>query len=203
MLSLNKIGLLTASDLLTIAIKSTLRNFHLVEIKLPVAHDRGVRFTANDVLLLDDFALQASTMPSFIECNPDSKRVLLSHDPSPPFIQKTLTDGFQGYLYLGDTLADRLQQGIYDVMDGGRYLSPTASSALERLEYFSEVTRWQLTPYQQEVLKLMRDHWSTGQIAAHLNRKPNAIYQVQRLLRELFDAPTNSHLIHDLNELGL
>jgi DNA-binding NarL/FixJ family response regulator len=97
-----------------------------------------------------------------------------------------------GYLYLRDRLVSRIPLILEDVLNGSLYLSPSAQAALTSIRYYRSQN---LTTYQANVLRLMTKHWTANRIASELGRSTAAIYQVQKLLRELFVVETNSELI--------
>lgn len=131
------------------------------------------------------------------------RRILLSNHCEPYYVYRVIEGGFFGYLYLGDSLVERLPQAVKDVAAGGRYLSPTAAAALAQIDYYARHIQPRITPYQVEVLRLMSQHWSGGRIAAELGRSTTAIYQVQRYLRDLFEVETNGELLDCAVQLGI
>lgn len=144
--------------------------------------------------IVDDFAPDtASTSPRVIR---------ISNCIAPCTVHTALASGAKGYLYLGDSLIDRLPQAVRDVLAGGVYLSPSASTALEEYRYFESYLS-KITPYHRQVLDHMLDYCTAGQIAALLGRTTQAIYQVQRYLREQFEASSNGALLERLTALGV
>jgi len=113
----------------------------------------------------------------------------------PARIDGLIRSGSRGYLYLGDPLVDRLRFIIGDVTAGGIHLSPSASAAYHQFRFTCTETLPRLNPYHQNVLRLMHSGHSPDDIAVQLTRSRNAIYQVQRHLRRLFEVESNTDLL--------
>jgi DNA-binding NarL/FixJ family response regulator len=186
------------SDLTLLAVQTALQQSRLsVSLKM-LAVSEGIQPNV-DVVILDDYAfdrqsLRVSAQPAYL---------LLSNQLAPRDVQRVMTLGFRGYLYLGDSLVERLPQAVRDVAAGGMYLSPAAAAAFAQLDHYTRHIQPRITPYQVEVLRLMSQHWSGGRIAAHLGRSTTAIYQVQRFLRDLFEVETNGELLDSAVQLGI
>jgi hypothetical protein len=148
------------------------------------------------LMIVDDFA------PDIAPTSTSPRIIRISNCIAPCTVHAALARGTKGYLYLGDSLTDRLPQAVKDVLAGGVYLSPSASTALEEYRYFqSYLTK--ITPYHRQVLDHMLEYRTAGQIAALLGRTTQAIYQVQRYLREQFEANSNGALLERLTALGV
>jgi DNA-binding NarL/FixJ family response regulator len=185
------------SDLTALAVQAALR------AALPSAEiviDQSQQPGACAALILDDYTVHWLTGDSGSRTK---GCLLLSNHREPHHIQRMIDAGIQGYLFLGDSLVERLPQALRDVLEGGRYLSPTAAAALSRMDDYTRHIKPRITPYQHEVLRLMGQHWSGGRIAAHLGRSTTAIYQVQRFLRDLFEVETNGELLDCAVQLGI
>jgi DNA-binding NarL/FixJ family response regulator len=193
------VTVMTGSDLTQIAAQVTLNKNVTNEIKICCNQSVSTTVQLPHVLILDDYtvAQRSEKQLSHARC------ILLSNRHEPFYIQQTIEQGFSGYLYLGDSLAERLPQAVRDVAAGGRYLSPTAAAALASLNHYAQNIQPRITTYQLEVLRLMSQHWSSGRIAVHLGRTTTAIYQVQRFLRDLFEVETNGELLDRVAELGI
>ncbi len=152
-----------------------------------------------DLLLLDDFA-SVPELRSGMGRMP--KVIRLSACITPCWVHQAIHQGAKGYLYLGDTLLERLPQAVRDVLAGGLYLSPSASAALSEYQYFLPYVQ-RITAYHRQVIDQMAQYRPAGQIAVRLGRTTQAIYQVQRYLREQFEAETNGALLDRLAALGL
>jgi DNA-binding NarL/FixJ family response regulator len=185
------------SDLTALAVQTALR------AALPSAEvviDQSQQPGASAALILDDYTIHWGIGAA---CSQTRRCVLLSNHREPHHIQRMIDGGIQGYLFLGDSLVERLPQAVRDVLEGGRYLSPTAAAALSRMDDYARHIQPRITPYQHEVLRLMSQHWSGGRIAAQLGRSTTAIYQVQRFLRDLFEVETNGELLECALQLGI
>lgn len=186
------------SDLTLLAVQTALQQSRLnVSLKMLVASEDTHR--NEDVVILDDYgfdrqSLRVTGQPAYL---------LLSNQLAPRDVQRVMTLGFRGYLYLGDSLVERLPQAVRDVAAGGMYLSPAAAAAFAQMDHYVRHIQPRITPYQVEVLRLMSQHWSGGRIAAQLGRSTTAIYQVQRFLRDLFEVETNGELLDSAVQLGI
>ncbi len=192
------VGVLAQSDLTRLAVITALHQAGIDTINVEDAPPAHIV-----VLIVDEYAAQGAAggdLPINIPC---SKQILLSGRCDPLYVQRVIARGFSGYLYLGDSLVERLPQAVRDVAAGGRYLSPTAAAALASLNHYAQNIQPRITTYQLEVLRLMSQHWSSGRIAVHLGRTTTAIYQVQRFLRDLFEVETNGELLDRVVELGI
>jgi DNA-binding NarL/FixJ family response regulator len=185
------------SDLTALAVQMALR------AALPSAEvliDQRQQPGACAALILDDYTVHG------VIGDTDSRTkgcLLLYNHREPHHIQRMMDSGIQGYLFLGDSLVERLPQAVKDVVAGGRYLSPTAAAALAQIDYYARHIQPRINPYQYEVLRLMSQHWSGGRIAAQLGRSTTAIYQVQRFLRDLFEVESNGELLDSAVQLGI
>lgn len=187
------------SDLTQLGVQAALNQSEANTIKILPNHLTGGSLPEPDVLILDDYTV--TELPKHGQSN--VRRLLLSNRSEPYYVQCIMEMGFSGYLYLGDSLRERLSQAVKDLALGGKYLSPTPSAALASMQHYTNQLQVRLTDYQLEVLRLMHHHWSGGRIAAHLGRTTTAIYQVQRFLRDLFEVETNGELLDRAVELGI
>lgn len=185
------------SDLTALAVRTAL-SAALPSAEVVIA--QGGHLGACAALILDDYTVNVVIGDAG---SPITRCVLLSHHNEAYSVQRMIDAGIHGYLYLGDSLVERLPQAIKDVVAGGRYLSPTAAAALAQIDYYARHIQPRITAYQVEVLRLMGQHWSGGRIAAQLGRSTTAIYQVQRFLRDLFEVETNGELLDCAVQLGI
>jgi hypothetical protein len=148
-----------------------------------------------DLLIQDDYP---SALSSPYHCS----SIRIASTLIPYQIVQTLRTNTKGYLYLGDSLLERLPQAVKDVLAGGTYLSPSVSSALEDYRYYEPYCQ-RLTLYHRQVIAHMTHYHPAGQIASELGRTLQAIYQVQRYLRDQFDADNNGALLDRLAALGI
>ncbi|MBZ0283442.1 MAG: hypothetical protein K8L97_22090 [Anaerolineae bacterium] len=185
------------SDLTALAVQTALNSARVGHVDL-ISAACHISSEAS-VWVLDDYT-GSLTSP---EHSRKPRRMLLSNRCEPYYVRQMMDQGFYGYLYLGDSLIERLPQAVKDVAAGGIYLSPTVAAALANMEHYTTQVQTRLTEYQLEVLRLMHHHWSGGRIAAHLGRTTTAIYQVQRFLRDLFEVETNGELLDRAVELGI
>lgn len=189
----------TPSDLLEASLKSA-----LVECRFSVTTAASANVivtgeTSADVVFLDDRLLDELTVEiilAYINC----PLILLSASCDALYVWQMVQAGASGYLYLQDRLLPRLRLTVEDVCSGGLYLSPSAQIALATIRHYREQ---HLTAYQRDVMRLMVKHWTAPRIARALGRKTDAIYQVQRYLRQVFDVQTNSELIQRAQSLNL
>jgi DNA-binding CsgD family transcriptional regulator len=196
----SQVVLRIGSDLTLLAVQTALQQSSLnASLKMmcePLAEDASQYAS---VIILDDYefdrqSIHISARPAY---------VLLSNQLDPHHVHRVMTLGFRGYLYLGDSLVERLPQAVRDVAAGGIYLSPSAAAPLIQMDHYVHHIQPRITPYQVEVLRLMSQHWSGGRIAAQLGRSTTAIYQVQRFLRDLFEVETNGELLDSAVQLGI
>lgn len=130
--------------------------------------------------------------------NRDIRVIVLSSRTNLRFIWNTLEQGANGFLCLHEQTAQRIMLFIQDNNPDVLCLSPTAQKALTMLRYYGDI---QLTEYQREVINLMLQQKSASQIAKALHRNLDAVYQVQRRLRDFFSVSNNSDLVQKLTDL--
>jgi DNA-binding NarL/FixJ family response regulator len=196
-------GVLAQSDLTRLAVITALHQAGIDAISVEDAPPAPSVIQHIAALIVDEYAAHGAAGGSLSLSIPCSKQILLTSRCDPLYVQRMIERGFSGYLYLGDSLVDRLPQAVKDVAENGMYLSPSAAAALARIEHYEENLQPRLNAYHFEVLSLMAQHWHAGRIAAHLGRTINAIYQVQRYLRNLFEVETTGELLERARTLGL
>jgi DNA-binding NarL/FixJ family response regulator len=196
-------GVLAQSDLTRLAVMTALHQAGINAITIEDVPPSTSIIQHIAVLIMDEYAAQGAEGGSLSLSIPCSKQILLSGRCDPLYVQRVIARGFSGYLYLGDSLVDRLPQAVKDVAENGMYLSPSAAAALARIEHYEQNLQPRLNAYHFEVLSLMEQHWHAGRIATHLGRTINAIYQVQRYLRNLFEVETTGELLERARTLGL
>ncbi|NJO83179.1 MAG: response regulator transcription factor [Blastochloris sp.] len=132
--------------------------------------------------------------------------MLLSHHNEAYSVQRMIDAGIHGYLYLGDSLVERLPQAVKDVVAGGRYLSPTAAAALAQIDYYARHIQPRITPFQVEVLRLMSQHWSGGRIAARPRfircNASSAIYLKSKQMASCWTAPCELGILPDTRRIS-
>lgn len=160
-----------------------------------------------DILVVDDGCVRRHHPYTFVSDLrrhlPNTRLILIDTAPSPERLLRAQQAGISGCLCLIDSLVDRLPGAVRDVAAGGRYLSPTAAALLASLENDIHLIQPRLTAYQRDVLHLMARHWSAAKIATQLGRSRDAIYQVQRILRDLFEVSSNSELVERARQLRM
>lgn len=189
--------ILTPSDLLGAGMKHVLeRNHYRVSV-----HNE-VTVTHNATLIIVDACLMTDSIAHLLtKLQRESVNVpivIMSDSCDEVDVWQAIQSGTKGFLCLRDHLVPMLPHIIADLVRGDFYLSPSAQTALATFQFYQNTT---LTSYQQDVLRLMRKHWSAGRIAQDLGRSPAAIYQVQRYLRDLFDAENNGELLEFIARL--
>jgi DNA-binding NarL/FixJ family response regulator len=199
------IVIISSSDIITTAFQSVLAEHHLQTTCLTDTSAFKQLRPVPLVLFLDDEALVGTNSASYQlhqiqQSLPATKIIILSMTCEPPYVWKLVEAGAKGYLYLRDRLVPRIPLIIEDVSKGGLYLSPTAQTALASIHYYRNL---HLTNYQADVLRLMTQHWTAARIADELGRTTAAIYQVQKILREIFVVETNGQLVQKVNSLQL
>jgi DNA-binding NarL/FixJ family response regulator len=193
--------IITPSDIIATAFQTILTAQDIPTSCINNVSDNYAGHHAPNLIFLDDAIIAADTRLERIQKKyPNSKIVIMSIACEPAQIWKMMEAGVRGYLCLHDRLVSRLPLILEDVLNGGLYLSPTAQAALTSIRYYRSQD---LTDYQANVLRLMAKHWTANRIASELGRSTAAIYQVQKLLRETFDAETNSELVEKVMSLKL
>jgi DNA-binding NarL/FixJ family response regulator len=193
-----QIELRIGSDLTLLAVQTALQQSSLNVLLKMLAVSEDTQQNV-DVVILDDYSFDCQSL----QCPAQPAYLLLSNQLAPRDVHRVMTLGFRGYLYLGDSLVERLPQAVRDVAAGGTYLSPAAAAAYAQMNHYARHIQPRITSYQYQVLQLMSQHWSGGRIAAQLGRSTTAIYQVQRFLRDLFEVETNGELLDCVTELGI
>jgi DNA-binding NarL/FixJ family response regulator len=192
--------IITPSDLITTAFQTLLAAQDISTTCISNLSDNPANYLAQ-IIFLDDAIIGAGTGLKRIQKKyPNSKIVILSLACEPIHVWNMIEAGVSGYLYLRDRLVSRIPMILEDVLNGSPYLSPSAQAALTSIRYYRSQV---LTTYQADVLRLMTKHWTANRIASELGRSMAAIYQVQKLLRETFDAETNSELVEKVVSLKL
>lgn len=126
--------------------------------------------------------------------------IIISSCTSPRFIWNLLEHGANGFLCLHEQSWQRILLFLEDNHRDILCLSPTAQKALVELKHFEGI---QLTVYQRQIVELMLQRKTPPQIAQKLDKSLDAVYQVQRRIRDLFSVNNNSELLNKLVDLGL
>lgn len=129
-----------------------------------------------------------------------SSIIILSSCTSPRFIWNILEQGANGFLCLHEQSWQRILLFLEDNHRETLCLSPTAQKALTELQHFDGI---QLTEYQRQVIQLMLQQKTAPQIAQRLDKSLDAVYQVQRRIRDSFAVNNNSELVKKLVDLGV
>ena len=194
-------------DLIARAIADTLNEQGLQPAMLSVQDLATASAPQADILILDDATLNPQGFePSLAEIRdklPTTRIIIIDSTCSPQRILQASRLGVRGYLYLGDRLRERLKGAVTDVLEGGIYFSPSAAAALAEAEHLAEQVLPRINAYHRQVLSYMAQYWPAGQIANQLGRSTQAIYQVQRYLRTLFDVDSNGALLERAGKWGL
>ena len=192
--------IITPSDLIATAFQTILAAQDISTVCISDIPDRHAHHTPY-IIFFDDVIIATDTRLEPIQKQyPNSKIVILSLTCEPVHVWNMIEAGASGYLYLRDRLVSRIPLLLEDVLNGSLYLSPSAQAALTSIRYYRSQD---LTDYQADVLRLMAKHWTANRIASELGRSTAAIYQVQKLLRETFDAETNGELVERVLSLKL
>lgn len=198
-----QIAIFTEHDLTAYAVRNVLSEPHGRVIQVRTVREALYLNPKPDVLLIDE---HVSTEADFVALlttlrrqMPRAKLIVLAPEGYPIKVWQAIQQGVNGYLCMTDRLTERLPQLVQEIDTNRLYLSPSAQLALATVQHFRQQ---RLTNYQHEVLRLMLKQWTVTRIANDLGRSRQAIYQVQRYLREVFDATNNADLLHILTELG-
>ena len=196
-----RVLIITPFDLIATAFQTLLADQNISTVCISDISEGPSNSFVPQIIFLDDASITENTQLEDIQKQyPNSKIVILSLTCQPLHVRKFIKAGAIGYLYLHDRLVPRLLLIVEDILNGGTYLSPTAQTALTSVRYYHEL---RLTDYQTDVLCLMIQHYTASQIADELGRSTGAIYQVQRILREIFVVETNSQLVKQVISLQL
>lgn len=102
------------------------------------------------------------------------KIVMLSSVEAPETVIAALNMGVDGYL-LKDCLLAELEQALYTVKQGQRYLSPKIADLSTQLHAEKESAHFVLTSQQQKVLTAIAQGLSAKQIAKNLEISPKTV----------------------------
>ncbi|QPC80912.1 response regulator transcription factor [Phototrophicus methaneseepsis] len=169
------------------------------------------RDTAYDLRIIDEHSLKTilslmhqktRTSQRVARLAKTTPALMVTPVASPLIVKQSIEHGVRGYLCLEDRLQGRFIQAIHDVLSGGRYLSPTAAEALDKAYLHNDIYD-AITPYNLSVLKLMKQHYETHQIAKALGRSKSAIHKVQSHLRHLFRVNNNIALVATAQKYGV
>ena len=193
--------IITPSDLIATAFQTLLTAQDISAVCTSDVSDSHVSHPAPHIIFLDDALIATDNLLKRLQKKyRNSKVIVLSLDCEPIHVWEMIEAGISGFIYLRDRLVSRIPLILEDVLNGSLYLSPSAQAALTSIRYYRSQD---LTDYQADVLRLMIKHWTANRIASELGRSTAAIYQVQKFLRETFDAETNSELVQKVVSLKL
>jgi two-component system, LuxR family, secretion system response regulator SsrB len=156
------------------------------------------------VVALDISVNQHSTIPlipQLRELNSSPKILVVTMHSDPVIAQAALRAGATGYL-LKDSGSSVLIDGVRAVLDGHRFLEPTACGHEEEASLLFEKYDV-LTPREQEVHRLLGEGNKTGTVAKVLgiSRKTADVHRYN-VMRKL-DAETTADLIRIALRLGI
>lgn len=198
------VAVISSSDLMRLALENLLISHSCrVAIYANIEQFRHSRFPAHFILLhnLSDNEALLKQQIAMLQLSSASVKVLvISSHCEPTFIWNLIQAGTSGILCLQDDLCQWIGIHLKNPQSSTLLLSPHAQSALGNVQYFQQL---HLTDYQRQVLCLMRQCTSTQDIARHLNRSMGAIYQVQHLLRDLFEVSSNKELIAKIQAFSI
>ena len=198
-----QVVIVTPSDLVGSGLCAALEaQYHRVRVFNSL--DDGDRDPSPQIVFADDRLSETGSPACLVQRVqarfPDSRIVLLTTSCEPLYVWGAVAGGARGCLYLEDRLVKRIHTIVEDVLEGGLYLSPTAQTALVTIQHYRDEP---LTDYERAVLRLMSRHWTAARIAQELGRSVGAIYQLQKHLRDVFEAQTNGELVHKVTSLQL
>ena len=168
----------------------------IIELPITSGHEllNNIGVGQPDVLLLD------VQMPGFdaLTClsqlstlMPRLRVIIVTAQRDPQLVKAAAERGAAGYILKEEALSSLLPLAIRDVAAGGLWFSPKASQYLIR----GAGKSINLSPYQQDVLRLMVRGDTPETIATALQRSLSAIYSVQTQIREKLGGETNEQAI--------
>ncbi len=156
-------------------------------------------------LILLDLMLPDIPGPALVEefrrYSPRAKILVLTGVQSVPMLQQAAGAGVEGFVPK-EVTPDELVQAIHQVMAGRPFIHPKIGHLLERIQEEPPPLP-ELTPREQEVLRLMAHTATNREIAERLHVSEETVRtHVKHILRKL-DQPTRTQAILEALRLGL
>ncbi|HKK65794.1 MAG TPA: response regulator transcription factor [Clostridia bacterium] len=133
---------------------------------------------------------------------PHCRVLILSMHPEERYAQRALQGGAAGYISKGKA-SEELIEALHSVGRGERYISSTYARQMVFDKAGNHPPHNLLTDREFQVLLLIGEGKSVGQIAEHLNMSINTVYTHRRKLMEKMQLYSNTELVHYALEYGL
>jgi len=108
------------------------------------------------------------------QTNPRIKVLAYSHSSEPIIIQKTLKAGAAGFVSKSEPLS-LLVEGIYMVMAGKQYFSPSIQKIIHKLQASTDHKIQELTQREFEIMEYVAKEYSNKEIGAKLFISPRTV----------------------------
>jgi len=191
------------------AIRTYLRGFYGVDIVQHHNWQDGIariQHLANTqrvvALIVDDtFPRDAIQLARWMqEHHPHIGLIYIAHELNIFRVLRALEVGFLGYLYLGDTLAERLKQVIDHTRRGERFLSQTVMQLYDRYVCYRGLFTT-LPKALASTFKMMGEGLSIQEIVERTGLRAEIIYRRQYRLRQHFGVETNQELVDLIQQM--